>query len=251
VTDVSAHVRTINDCNQRGGRMLSLVDLIDAGTVDLPLAGYLAAVMQTGASVLVGAQPGGAGKTTVMCALLNFLPADVELRVVSSQGVLTRAIRRDGDGSACYLAHEISPARYYAYIWDAEARRFFQLAKQGHLIASNLHADTLDETREQLCGENGVDPELLDEVTLKLFIGTRRTGGWGMDRWISTVYESDGSGDRLVWSGSGLDQFSRSRGSAVISPEREEECQDFLRELVRSDTRTIPAVRRAVIEQEK
>jgi len=37
-THIRAHVRAINDCNQRGGRMLSLVDLVDAGTVDLTLA---------------------------------------------------------------------------------------------------------------------------------------------------------------------------------------------------------------------
>ena len=54
--------------------MLSLVDLIKAGTVDLRLAAYLAAAMHSGASLLVGARPGAAGKTTVMCALLNFLP---------------------------------------------------------------------------------------------------------------------------------------------------------------------------------
>ena len=71
---IRAHVRAINDCNQRGGRMLSLVDLLDAGSVDLPLAAYLAAAMRGGASLLVGARPGGAGKTAVMCALLNWIP---------------------------------------------------------------------------------------------------------------------------------------------------------------------------------
>jgi hypothetical protein len=48
--------------------MLSLVDLIEAGTVDLPLAAYPAAAMRS-ASLLVGARPGDAGKTAVMCAL--------------------------------------------------------------------------------------------------------------------------------------------------------------------------------------
>ena len=32
---VCAYVQGIDDCNQRGGRMLSLVDLIAAGSVDL------------------------------------------------------------------------------------------------------------------------------------------------------------------------------------------------------------------------
>ena len=53
------------------------MDLLEAGTVDLPLAGYLAAMMRRGSSLMVGARPGGAGKTAVMVALLNLLPDDV------------------------------------------------------------------------------------------------------------------------------------------------------------------------------
>ena len=85
---LQAHIDAINACNQRGGRMLSLVDLIKAGTVDLRLAAYLAAAMHSGASLLVGARPGAAGKTTVMCALLNFLPDRTAIRAVDSQAIL-------------------------------------------------------------------------------------------------------------------------------------------------------------------
>jgi len=66
---IEAHVDALNACNQRGGRMLSLIDLLKDESVSLPMAGYLAAAMRGGASLLVGANPGGAGKTTVMCAL--------------------------------------------------------------------------------------------------------------------------------------------------------------------------------------
>jgi type IV secretory pathway ATPase VirB11/archaellum biosynthesis ATPase len=70
--------------------MLSLVDLIEAGTLDLPLAAYLAAAMRAGASLMVGARPGGAGKTVVMCALLNFLPDDTVIRACGQPGGLGR-----------------------------------------------------------------------------------------------------------------------------------------------------------------
>ena len=69
--EVKKHVEEINRCNQRGGRMLSIVDLIDAGTVDKSIAAYFLAVISKGKSFLVGAKPGGAGKTTVMGALLK------------------------------------------------------------------------------------------------------------------------------------------------------------------------------------
>ena len=71
--------------------MLSLVDLIEAGTLDLALAAYLAAAMRSGASLLVGARPGGAGKTAVMCALLNFLPNQTSIRAVDSWSALDDA----------------------------------------------------------------------------------------------------------------------------------------------------------------
>jgi Flp pilus assembly CpaF family ATPase len=58
------HCVEIDRCNQRGGRMLSIVDLIDAGTMSPELAAYSLAAIGGGASFMVGALPGGAGKTT-------------------------------------------------------------------------------------------------------------------------------------------------------------------------------------------
>jgi len=59
--------------------MLSIVDLIDAGTMTRDVAAYSLAAIGNGASFMVGALPGGAGKTTVMGALLNFVPREVRL----------------------------------------------------------------------------------------------------------------------------------------------------------------------------
>jgi hypothetical protein len=58
---IQAHCRQIARCNQRGGRMLSIVDLIEAGTITPELAAYSLAAIGSGASFLVGAMPGGAG----------------------------------------------------------------------------------------------------------------------------------------------------------------------------------------------
>ena len=69
---IRRHCMELERCNQRGGRMLSVFDLLAAGTLDVDLTAYFLARISRGASFLVGANPGGAGKTTVMCALLNF-----------------------------------------------------------------------------------------------------------------------------------------------------------------------------------
>jgi hypothetical protein len=245
---VRAHVQAINDCNQRGGRMLSLVDLIEAGSVDLHLAAYLAAVMRSGASLLVGARPGGAGKTAVMCALLNFLPDATVIRPVSQPSVLAAGLLDQGVGQTCYLAHEIGAGSYFAYVWGSDARSFLQLAARGHIVASNLHADTLQETHEQLVAQNGVAPAHLEAVTLKLYLRMRRGPGWQLRRWVSHVYESDGAGDRLLWTGDS--PFARHGESKLIPPATQEAYALFLRSLLHRGARRIEDVRRALIEHQ-
>jgi hypothetical protein len=227
--------------------MLSLVDLVDAGTVSPELAGYLAAAMRAGASLLVGARPGGAGKTAVMCALLNFLPDTVAIRAVEGRRVLDAARRAD-PGTVCYLAHEIGDGPYYAYIWGAEVRDFVALAAEGHIIASNLHADTLEELRDQLCRQNGVDPAHLDAVTLKVFLRVRRARDLSVRRRISHVYESDGAGDRLIWTGDAAGAFARQAASAVVAPDAAAHYTRLLTTLQNRDVRRIAPVRAAVVE---
>lgn len=246
---IIAHAGAINACNQRGGRMLSLVDLLEAESVDLPLASYLAAMMRQGNSLLVGAQPGGAGKTAVMCALLNFIPDGTNLQAVEGFTTLRQALQTSADNSTCYIAHEISPATYYyAYLWGSEARQFFKLTSQGYIIASNLHADTIEETRDQLIRENDVAPKDLDTVTLKVYLGTQRQSAWSMRRWIRRVYEHDGAEDRMIWTADAPGRFVRQRESHVVPETDEQRCADLLTHMKEENTRRIADVRRAVLQ---
>ena len=66
------------------------------------------------------------------------------------------------------------------------------------MVASNLHADTLRQTRARLCEENGVPRAHLDAVRLKVFLGVARGPRGSMRRWVRRVYENDGTGDRLL-----------------------------------------------------
>lgn len=246
--DVQAHVREIEACNQRGGRMLSLVDLLDAGTVDLALAAYLAAAMRSGASLLVGARPGGAGKTAVMCALLNFLPDHTVIRPVEGK-LLTEGLYDHRPGETCYLAHEIGGGHYYAYIWNGQARTFFRLAANGHIVASNLHADTLDETYDQLCRGNGVERAHVQRVRLKVYLHLTRGQGRSARRWVSQVYEGDSSQDRLLWEGRADGTFVRLAESAAVSRPEEQAYSDLLSRLLRQNVRRIEDVRCALLSQ--
>jgi hypothetical protein len=246
---LTEHIYALDACNQRGGRMLSLIDLLDAGTVDLPLAAYLAAAMRHGASLLVGARPGGAGKTAVMVALLNFLPNGMTIRAVGSRGVLDMASQDPAPGATCYLAHEIGDGLYYAYLWGDEARDFFALASCGHTIATNLHADTLTETYDQLCLENGVAPSHVAAVTLKVYLRVDRSDRLAFKRRISHVYESDGIADHLLWRWNRPGAFERQAiESCLVSPQEEDVYRKFLVSLRRRDMRTIEDVRQTLLE---
>ncbi|NLF39110.1 hypothetical protein GX586_06680 [bacterium] len=243
---LSQHCAAIEQCNQRGERMLSLVDLIDAGTVDTPLAGYLAAMMRRGASLLVGARPGGAGKTTVMCALLNFLPDDAVIRAVDSPRVLREAECAVAHDMTCFIAHEIGSGPYFAYLWGRDARDFLALRAAGRCIASNLHCDTIDETYAQLCAQNPCARDHVASVDLKVFLRVDRTGGHGARRVVHRVYESDGTADRLVWQADGRSGFVRVAHSGRVRAEDETVHASLLENLRGNNVRTIDAVRRSI-----
>ncbi len=240
---VEQHVQTLNACNQRGGRMLSMVDLVDAGSMDIALAGYLAAMMQQGASLLVGAKPGGAGKTAVMCACLNFLPAEMEIRVMDRAVNIPMLDRDVGVKNICFLAHEIGAGPYYAYVWGQNARDFFALRRMGHTIVTNLHADTPTETYDQLCNENGVSRTLVQDIPLKIYLRTSRTTSGRTDRWISHVYEDVGGKDILIWKGDSPGNFHRLMSSQHVALSVEDAWIDFLTTCRQTDIRRIEDVR--------
>ena len=249
--ELQSLVRELNRCNQRGGRMLSLVDLLEAETVDLAMGGYLAAAMRAGASLMVGANPGGAGKTTVMAALLNWLPNRTRIRAAESYEMLRLAAESppEDPSACCYVAHEIGSGHYYAYVWGREARAFFSLTRHGYIIATNLHADTLGQAHRQVVGTNGVAEEDLSRVQLKVFMRMERRRGWQVSRTIHQVYESAGGGDRLLWSGNGRGDYRRQADSALVSREEEGRHQDLLDKMRRDNVRFIEDVRRLLLAQ--
>ncbi len=186
---VRRHCRELDRCNQRGGRMLSMLDLIDAGTLDLDLAAWLMVRIARGASFMVGARPGGAGKTTVMCALLNLVPPDMEL-VAATAEVVRQASATPSDGRRCFVCHEIGAGPYFAYLWGAPLRAYCALQEKGYMLATSLHADDLQEAREQVCAENAVPEMLFNGFSLMIFL--RMSGAWPrQQRRVDVIWHSE------------------------------------------------------------
>ena len=173
---------------------LSIVDLIQAGTLSLEMAAYAMRAMQEGASLLTGARPGGAGKTTLMAALLGFLPADVPIVTVDRPRVFREGLSFPAAEPACYLVHEIGSGHWFGYLWGPDVADFFSLTDGPRRIASCLHADTLDELTSILCSPPlGVRKADLGRVGLILFMHV--DGGWGHPRRrVAGFWEADGEG---------------------------------------------------------
>jgi len=239
---VTRHCEELNRCNQRGGRMLSVFDLLSAGTLDLDLAAYLMARISRGASFMVGAVPGGAGKTTVMCALLNLVPADVCLVAATPEAVF-RAAQPTISSRVCYICHEIGSGPYYAYLWSDALRAYCGLFERGHMLATNLHADNADEARDQVCGTNGVPAQYFRRFELLVFL--RVEGGYfDARRSIDLVYSSNGSSDHeLVFtSRAGLKEDILRTDAEYVTA-----CRDFFSERA-ARVRTIEQTRDCVLE---
>jgi len=227
-------IREVEKCNQRGERMLSVVDLLEAGTIDRELTAYLMAAIGRGASFMTGANPGGAGKTTIMCALLSLLPPGTILRTADS-------IETIADGTAhpspraCYICHEIRNNDIYSYLWDGALRAYFSMARVGHLMATTLHADTFEQARDQVCGENEVPAKDFLLMNLALFIRRDQDG-----RKVVTAWESDGKTDHArIYNEGTLDRkAARLADAAAITASSRR-----LDALVASGARTIAEVR--------
>jgi hypothetical protein len=202
--------RAIDALNQRGGRMLGLTDLLAAGTVGLEMAAEMACACARGGSFLTAAGPGGVGKTTLMGALLAFLPPGTEIIPIEGPETLRRltAQRPPPDRPQCLVVHEIGAGRYYGYLWGAAVARYFALAgAPGRSFASNLHAETYQEALAQLTGPPlGVRPAHLARVDLMAFMARARG-----KRRVTEVWQADGSGGharRWRWHADG-DRFER------------------------------------------
>ena len=224
--------------------MLSVVDLIEAGTMDRGLAAYALAAVGGGASFLIGALPGGAGKTTVMGALLEFVPRDVEL--MAADGLATIEQAKASPRRYCFICHEIGSGPYYAYLWGEALRAYFELPEAGHTLATNLHADTYPQAHDQICGDNGVTEAALRRVNLMFFLSVRRRGGQTRRR-IEDVWESNGrESHRRVFSMDGGGSLPES--TELVGPDEMARAREIIDRLMAEGARTIDDARAMILE---
>jgi hypothetical protein len=154
---------------------MSITQIIRAGTMPPRVAALLWLVMERGASIVLAADPPGAGKTTILTALLAFTRPDAAVYFTRGWGETFRLPRRGKDDPPVYLmVNEISD-HLPVYSWGPYVQHAFELMGDGYTLASTLHADTVDGVIEQLIEECDVPEGHIGRLgfIVPMFVGVR------------------------------------------------------------------------------
>ncbi len=130
----------------RAGAPLGIADLIRDGTVDTATAALLWDLLARHRSLTVIAGPSGVGKTTLLTALLDFLPAATR-RIYIRGGYETFAFMRDTGIDAArtsLLVNEMSP-HLPVYLWGPGIERLLGAAERGFQVLATAHGDSVAE----------------------------------------------------------------------------------------------------------
>jgi hypothetical protein len=123
---------------------LSILDVVSSGTIDFKLAGLLWLFMEHRASVLVAAGPAFAGKTTLLHALLDFLPPDIQQVTLAGYGDDFKFLG-GGRPEKTYLVTEEISNHSYEYLWGHQVVKAFELLPRGYALGGTVHARNLKE----------------------------------------------------------------------------------------------------------
>ena len=115
------------------------------------------------------------------------------------------------------------------------------------MLATNLHADDLEQARDQVCVDNGVPLEHFNRFELLIFLRFR--GSYLKSRrWIEKVYSSDALSDHvLVFDAGNNKKIDSNLNNYPVEPDYIAAYRDFLKKMA-PKTRTIEQTRQRVIE---
>jgi hypothetical protein len=156
---------------------LSIAEVLEAGTMPPRLAAAFWLGLERGASFCFAADPPGAGKTTVLTALLALAPPDTVVYFTRGWGETFELPPRSDAHPTYLLVNEMSD-HLPVYSWGPYVLRAFELVAEGYSLATTVHADTVDEVIVQLERDVGVPREHLAHLTFVVPLAiVRREGG--------------------------------------------------------------------------
>jgi hypothetical protein len=127
---------------------LSVIDLINYGTLDIPVAGLLWLIMEKRASALVAAGPSRVGKSTTFNVLMDFMRP--EIKQVQLQGDYEdfSFVKKAKPANTYMVAEEFG--NFGIYVWGEVAVKAFDLTSEGFALGGTIHAQSAREVVEIL-----------------------------------------------------------------------------------------------------
>jgi hypothetical protein len=186
----------------------SIVELIADGVLDAELAALAWLMIEARLPVIVGALARGVGKTTLLEALLDFLPASV--RRIDLAGAAedfawlaeAAALGWPPAGPKTASSPAVSPTTSFLvaaelsehlpiYTWGAAARTLVRAASIGYGIGATIHADRLEDVHDELrSAEVGLTDDELSYLGLVLIVRAwRESDGTVIRRVVAAHYE--------------------------------------------------------------
>jgi len=171
---------------------LSIAQIIALHSVDVETIALTWLLLEHGASLTVAGPTApipGAGKSTTLHALLQFLPKGSSVAYMSGKYETFAFTSLPGSHPATTyaLCNEISDHQT-TYMWGAAARRYLMLPVQGYHIATSVHADTIGDVLHLYQHDLRLRPE--DVRRLGLIINTGLVGQAKAQqrRWLTTHF---------------------------------------------------------------
>lgn len=165
----------------------TVVELIRDGVLDAPLAGLLWSALARRATVVVASGPQSTGKTTVLTALLDFIPQPITRLFLRGWHENFEFAGRYRPERSYLLVNEISD-HLPNYLWGPKVVDLFDLLDEGWRMATTLHADTLGQIVQQLTSRDvGITTAQVAAIDLVLFVKMGIHSGKVMRRVTSVV----------------------------------------------------------------
>ncbi len=158
---------------------LSILDLVNSGTIDCKLASLLWTLMENRASLLVAAGPSSAGKTTLLRALLDFLPPGLKQIPLRGDYEDFQFVNSGHPENTYLIAEEIGYWGYADYLRGEQAVRTFKLLPQGYALGATIHGRNSEEVVYVLHKVIGIPLDLI--ALLGIIVTLRITGGANWD----------------------------------------------------------------------
>jgi hypothetical protein len=155
---------------------MSVVEIMRAGTLPPRLAAAFWLGLERGASFVFAADPPGAGKTTILTALLAFARPETVAYFTRGWGE-TFDLPSPSDGHPTYLMVNEMSDHLPVYSWGPYVVRIFELLSEGYSLCTTVHADTVEGVIEQLEEDVGVPAAHLARLTFVVPLAIARRDG--------------------------------------------------------------------------